>query len=301
MKKFMTRATAIATTAILALGTLGVAAADEYKAYINIQGSKYTFRNAWNDEAFGRDSQSSPVPADWTYDTGLIGWVEEGDAKYNADAKGAAFFGATITDATINGTGWYSLGMTDIEWNGDTTLNLLFVSTEIPYDASYLDEEYETYLVNLVPEAHVYMNGSECASVTDVVQNPDDEDYVNIQFINMWNTDLETFIYPEAPESIQIDLGFTFNGEELPEYSYTSLFGEAGGEEDPEPTEAPKEEESTPTPTEAPKTDSKSDTKADTTKSESKDSNTGLLIGIIAGVVVVAAIIIGVVASKKKK
>ena len=299
MKKFMTRPTAVATTALLALGTLGVAAADDYKAYINVQGSKYTFRNAWNDGDFGRDSQAKPVPAEWTYDAGLIGWVEEGADNYSADLNGAAFFPATITDATVSGTGWYSVGMSDITWNGDSTLNLLFVSTEIPMQDGYLDEEYESYLYGVCPEAHVYMNGSEVFTTTDVVQNPDEADYVNIQFINLWNSDLEVFTYPDAPETIQIDLGFTFNGEELPEYSYTSLFGEAGGEEEPEPTEAPKEED--PKPTEAPKTDSKADTKADTTKSDSKDSNTGLLIGIIAGVVVLCAIIIGVVASKKKK
>ena len=195
MKKFMTKIVAVAS-ALTMLGSM--AAAADYNAYLCVQGSAYTFRNQWNDKDYGRDSQKKEVPSGWGYSTALIGWVD----------NTATLFAADITDATISGDGDYTVSMENITWNGDSTLNMVFVCTDIPLEDSYTDDETGVVLENIIPSYTCKFDGSEVASGA-AIQKSDESNYVLFTIVNIYDDTLATFTYT-MPTSITVD--FTVKG-----------------------------------------------------------------------------------------
>lgn len=283
MKKFK-KISAVVCALVMVLSMAGIACAEDYNGYLGIQGDCYTFRNAWNEANYGIDGASKPEGYDFA--TGLIGWVD----------NEAQLFSATIQDATISGNGTFEVSMTDIEWNNDTTLKLLFVDTDIPYG--------EAIFTNIKAE----MDGTEVFSLdatdmeTDqeegiwVLEDPELKDYVGYLLINTYNQEIPTFDY-SLPTNVTVQ--FTVSG----------LPNDANPEDvvaTPEPTDAPTDVPAE-TPTDAPTEASEATpapTQAASTTTDSTDddggSNTGLIIGIIAIVVIVIVIVV-VVATKKKK
>ena len=116
-------AVAAAALAAVNLTALPVSAADTYHAYLGIQSASYTFRNAWDEAQYG---QGIAADDGTNYFDRLTGW----------DGPTALNKGGTFTDAEITGDGTYSVSLTgDFDFGEDETLNLLFVSTDIPLDA----------------------------------------------------------------------------------------------------------------------------------------------------------------------
>ena len=179
---------ALVMTAVTAFSTFGMAAAEDYNAYIGIQGDQWSYRNSWTDATYGLEG---------------TGWAETDGLNFNSGVITGETATGTITDTVISGDGTYTVSLKGIEWkNGDSTLNLLFVSTSIPYDTKYVDAN--GYLTNLITNATVKFDGTEVFNSSNVLQSSE-VDYVRLELINVWNGELETF-----SEALPTDVEITF-------------------------------------------------------------------------------------------
>lgn len=305
-KKFL--AAGLCATAMLAM--TGVACADDYNAYIAIQGHSYTFRNTVEEGSYGRegsligpeaDASNIKAVPDYDYETtpALIGWNEDGSA--------ALFPMDSVENAVINGNGTYTVSMKGITWNGDTGLHFILLSTDMPW----ADDGGTAY----VQEISLKLDGTEVLHKSindaDYEADPDyaglwgleksDQEYLTYNLINDYDNELEpiNFVFPFT----DVEISFVINGfdgvvdEGLTlEAAPTDDGGEDGSEPPAEVTDDGASDDGA-----ASDTASKAATTTTSTASEDDDSsNTGMIIGIVVAVIAVIAII-AVVASKKKK
>ncbi len=273
-----------ACAAAIAASALAIpASADEvsYHAYLGVQSASYTFRNAWNDATYGQGVTSDDG---MVYFDQLTGWENPGNIAVN---KGGVF-----TDAEITGDGTYSVSVTDFDFGEDETLNLLFVSTDIPLDAGIT-----------ISDVKVVMDGNTKYTFDEAYLSPDEKEYVSPMCINIWNEDLgkQDGLFGYMMPTDSIELQFTVSG--------TGVEAETTAAETEEVTEAETTEEVTEAITEAETTEAvtEADTEAAETEAaaadtqpaeESSSSNVGVIIAIVAAVVVVAVVVVVVVKKK---
>ncbi|MBQ8569179.1 MAG: hypothetical protein IJ446_08175 [Oscillospiraceae bacterium] len=184
-------AVAAAALAASCMSALSVSAeGTTYHAYIGVQSASYTFRNAWNDATYGKDVVGDDGTV-W-FDQ-LTGW--EGATALN---KGGDF-----TDVEITEDGTYTVSVSNFDFGADETLNLLFVSTDIPLDAGVT-----------ISDVKVKMDGMEKYTFADAYLSPDELEYMSPMCINIWNDDLGKqdglFGYIMPTDSIEIE--FTVSG-----------------------------------------------------------------------------------------
>lgn len=281
--KFSKLLSAACAAAIAASALAIPASADEvsYHAYLGVQSASYTFRNAWNDATYGQGVTSDDG---MVYFDQLTGWENPGNIAVN---KGGVF-----TDAEITGDGTYSVSVTDFDFGEDETLNLLFISTDIPLDAGIT-----------ISDLKVIMDGNTKYTFDEAYLNPDDKEYVSPMCINIWNDDLgkQDGLFGYMMPTDSIELQFTVSG--------TGVEAETTAAETEEVTEAETTEEVTEAITEAETTEAvtEADTEAAETEAaaadtqpaeESSSSNVGVIIAIVAAVVVVAVVVVVVVKKK---
>lgn len=273
-----------ACAAAIAASALAIpASADDvsYHAYLGVQSASYTFRNAWNDATYGQGVTSDDG---MVYFDQLTGWENPGNIAVN---KGGVF-----TDAEITGDGTYSVSVTDFDFGEDETLNLLFVSTDIPLDAGIT-----------ISDVKVVMDGNTKYTFDEAYLSPDEKEYVSPMCINIWNEDLgkQDGLFGYMMPTDSIELQFTVSG--------TGVEAETTAAETEEVTEAETTEEVTEAITEAETTEAvtEADTEAAETEAaaadtqpveESSSSNVGVIIAIVAAVVVVAVVVVVVVKKK---
>lgn len=273
-----------ACAAAIAASALAIpASADEvsYHAYLGVQSASYTFRNAWNDATYGQGVTSDDG---MVYFDQLTGWENPGNI---AVSKGGVF-----TDAEITGDGTYSVSVTDFDFGEDETLNLLFVSTDIPLDAGIT-----------ISDVKVVMDGNTKYTFDEAYLSPDEKEYMSPMCINIWNEDLgkQDGLFGYMMPTDSIELQFTVSG--------TGVEAETTAAETEEVTEAETTEEVTEAITEAETTEAvtEADTEAAETEAaaadtqpaeESSSSNVGVIIAIVAAVVVVAVVVVVVVKKK---
>lgn len=183
--------TAAALAASLtAVSGIGASADEGYNAYIGIQSENYTFRNAWNEGTYGKGI---------TGDDGTV-WF---DQLTGWDGPTALNKGGDFTDAQITGDGTYSVSVTDFDFGDDESLNLLFVSTDIP-----LDKDIK------FTDVKVIMDGQTKYTFDEAYLSPDEASYYQPMMINIWNDDLGKsdglFGYMMPTDSIEIQ--FTVSG-----------------------------------------------------------------------------------------
>lgn len=159
-----------------------------YHAYIGLQSPKYTFRNAWDDAAYGASVE------DGKYFNQLTGW----DASNNAFSVPVKF-----TDAEIAGNGTYTVSASDIEWpDGDFAeqdyMNLIFFSTDIPNSGEIT-----------VSDVVLKVNGSEVSDINPKIE--EDSAHVQCSIQNIWVDEIKTIGYYAVPFS-NIDITFTVSG-----------------------------------------------------------------------------------------
>lgn len=273
-----------ACAAAIAASALAIPASAEdvsYHAYLGVQSASYTFRNAWNDATYGQGVTSDDG---MVYFDQLTGWENPGNIAVN---KGGVF-----TDAEITGDGTYSVSVTDFDFGEDETLNLLFVSTDIPLDAGIT-----------ISDVKVVMDGNTKYTFDEAYLSPDEKEYVSPMCINIWNEDLgkQDGLFGYMMPTDSIELQFTVSG--------TGVEAETTAAETEEVTEAETTEEVTEAITEAETTEAvtEADTEAAETEAaaadtqpaeESSSSNVGVIIAIVAAVVVVAVVVVVVVKKK---
>lgn len=274
-----------ACAAAIAASALAIPASAEdvsYHAYLGVQSASYTFRNAWNDATYGQGITSDDG---MVYFDQLTGWENPGNIAVN---KGGVF-----TDAEITGDGTYSVSVTDFDFGEDETLNLLFISTDIPLDAGIT-----------ISDVKVVMDGNTKYTFDEAYLSPDEKEYMSPMCINIWNEDLgkQDGLFGYMMPTDSIELQFTVSG--------TGVEAETTAAETEEVTEAETTEEVTEAITEAETTEAvteAAETEAAETEAaaadtqpaeESSSSNVGIIIAIVAAVVVVAVVVVVVVKKK---
>lgn len=183
-------ASCVAALAVSALAAIPSSAEGGYHAYLGIQSASYTFRNAWNDGTYGKG-----VVADdgMVFFDQLTGW--DGATPLN---KGGDF-----TDVEITGDGTYSVSVTNFDFGEDESLNLLFVSTDIPLDAGIT-----------ISDVKVVMDGNTKYTFDEAYLSPDETTYVQPMAINIWNDDLgkQDGLFGYMMPSDSIEVQFTVSG-----------------------------------------------------------------------------------------
>lgn len=278
--KFSKLLSAVSAAAIAVSALAIPSSADEvsYHAYIGVQSASYTFRNAWNDTTYGQGVVSDDG---MVYFDQLTGWENPGNIAVN---KGGVF-----TDAEITGDGTYTVSVTDFDFGEDETLNLLFVSTDIPLESGITFSDVK-----------VKMDGNTKYTFDEAYLNPDDKEYVSPMMINIWNDDLgkqDGLFGYMMPES-SIEIQFTVSGTGV-EAETTAAETEAETEAETTAAETEASEEITEAETEAETTAAETEAApADTQPAEESSSNVGVIIAIVAAVVVVAVVVVVVVKKK---
>ena len=184
-------AAAAGAMAVSMVAAMPASAEGTYHAYLGIQSASFTFRNAWDEAQYGKG-----IAADdgTNYFDHLTGW----------DGPTATNNGGTFNDVEITGDGTYSVSLTgDFDFGSDETLNLLFVSTDIPLDAGIT-----------ISDVKVKFDGSTKYTFDEAYLSPDAAEYVTPMMINIWNDDLGKadglFGYTMPTSSVEVE--FTVSG-----------------------------------------------------------------------------------------
>ncbi len=196
-----------------------------YNAYVGIQSGAYTFRNAWDDATYGRDTNPEAF--------GQMSFIE---TDQTITKKAGSF-----VDTVIAGNGTYTVEVNDLAWDdGSEALNLLFISTDIPNSG-------EITFSNI----KVDFDGKNVMEFDEAFLDGDSKEVMKVLFINIWNKDI-TAAYNMAGMLPKSNVKITFD---VAGFNYDKAAdAEPTPEPTPEPTVAPTEAPAEPTvaPTEAP-------------------------------------------------
>jgi len=264
MKKFRTLSAIAAAAMAVSMIPVSASAEDTYHAYIGVQSASYSFRNAWYEPSYG---QGVTGDDGMVYFDQITGW----------DGPTAVNKGGVFNDAEITGDGTYTVSVTDFDFGSDESLNLLFISTDIPLDAGVT-----------ISDVKVTLDGNTKYTFDEAYLSPDAKEYVEPMCINIWNDDLGKsdglFGYTMPQDSIE--LTFTVSG--LGAASDDAATEEAATEE----TEAPAEEAAAEE-TEAPAEETAAETEAaaeETTAPKTGNTAAGALLAVM-GVAAAAAVV----------
>lgn len=190
----------------------------EYHAYFGLQTPTFSFRNAFDDANYGRDSDVFNQ---------ITGW----DSENNAIKREGTF-----TDAVIAGNGTYTVSVDGMDLSGDFDsqeyFNLLFISTDIPNTGEIT-----------ISDIKLEIDGRDVTIAP--VLSPDSVSYINMLVQNVWNDDVKEIGYYQVPPTA-MKMTFTVSG-----FAYDNT---SAGTEEPAAPETP--DAATPAPTDAPAADS---------------------------------------------
>lgn len=154
-----------------------------YNAYIGLQTPTYSFRNAFDDAQYGRDTE---------YFTQMTGWDGSDPVKKEG----------TFTDVVIAGNGTYTVSANGLDLTGDFDaqdyFNLIFVSTDIPNTGEIT-----------ISDMTLNIDGRD-VSINPIL-SPDSLNYVNMLIQNIWNEDVATIGYYAVPPK-DVSVTFTVSG-----------------------------------------------------------------------------------------
>ncbi len=176
-----------------------------YNAYIGFQTPKYSFRNAFDDASYGRDTD---------FFNQVTGW----------DGSDPVALDGTFTDTQITGNGTYTvsvdgLSFPDGEFADQEYMNLIFLSTDIPNSGEIT-----------ISDVQLKVDGKTVdLAAAGAIVSPDSLDYLNILLQNIWNEEVSEIGYYAVPMS-SISITFTVSG-----FNYDN---EAAAEEPADDTEA---------------------------------------------------------------
>ncbi len=184
-------AAAAGAMAVSMVAAMPASAEGTYHAYLGIQSASFTFRNAWDEGQYGKGIAADDGSF---YFDHLTGW----------DGPTALNKGGTFNDVEITGDGTYSVSLTgDFDFGDDETLNLLFISTDIPLDAGVT-----------ISDVKVKIDGSTKYTFDEAYLSPDAAEYLTPMAINIWNDDLGKadglFGYTMPTSSVEME--FTVSG-----------------------------------------------------------------------------------------
>ena len=196
MKK--TRLAAAAAAAVVSASVLALSAG-AYNAYIGLQTQTYSFRNAWTEASYGKETPY------------FNGWIVWGDGdnpeetfpdyedNFDYDINGYVL-PASYTDASFDADGTYTVKAEGIDWalKGETDFNLVFVSTDLPANAGLT-----------ISDVSVAVDGTVVKTV-DSYTYDETAEYIEIDLANIWNPDIGAWGLAFPSDSVAIS--FTVAG-----------------------------------------------------------------------------------------
>ena len=211
LKKWLLAIAAFAVTAVVCAVAAG---AENYHAYIGFQTGPFSTRNTFDDAAYGRDVEGGK------YFNSVIVWGGNDPTifpKYtdcfDEDIQGYVI-PATYTDVTIKQSGTYTVGISDFDWalDGASSFNLLFVSTDLPFDKNTGES------IAKFSNAKIIVDGKVTAEFADPIIDTEDgmmSGYTKVQFADIWDNVLKVDgyagAYPKKSLEIQFDVSYTQN------------------------------------------------------------------------------------------
>ena len=211
LKKWLLAIAAFAVTAVVCAVAAG---AENYHAYIGFQTGPFSLRNEFDDAAYGRDVEGGK------YFNSVIVWGGNDPTifpKYtdcfDDDIQGYVI-PAAYTDVTIKQSGTYTVGISDFDWalDGASSFNLLFVSTDLPFDKNAGQS------IAKFSNAKIIVDGKVTAEFADPFIDTEygmKTGYTKIQFADIWNNVLKVDgyagAYPKKSLVIQFDVSYTQN------------------------------------------------------------------------------------------
>ena len=217
MKKFRTLSAIAAAALAVSMIPVSASAEETYHAYIGVQSASFSFRNAWYEPSYGKGVTGDDG---MVYFDQITGW----------DGPTAVSKGGVFQDAEITGDGTYTVSVTDFDFGSDESLNLLFVSTDIPLDSGVT-----------ISDVKVVLDGNTKYTFDEAYLSPDAKEYLEPMCINIWNDDLgkEEGLFGYVMPENSIELTFTVSG-------LGAASAEVEEETPAEETEAPAEETEAP-------------------------------------------------------
>ena len=188
------------------------------------------------------------------------------------DGPTAVSKGGVFNDAEITGDGTYTVSVTDFDFGSDESLNLLFISTDIPLDSGVT-----------ISDVKVTLDGNTKYTFDEAYLSPDAKDYLEPMCINIWNDDLgkEDGLFGYTMPQDSIELTFTVSG--LGAAADDTAAEEDAAAEDEAPAEDAAVEETEAAPAEETTTE-------ETTAPKTGNTAAGALLAVM-GVAVAAAVV----------
>ena len=186
---------AVATAAVAA--SCVAVSASAYTGYIGFQTSPYSFRNAWSDKDYGKETAYFDKVIIWGGNSDET-WPELAD-NFDWDINGYVF-DADYTDADITADGTYTVTASGIDWalDGADNFNLIFVSTDIPNDGTVT-----------IKEASVIVDGVKTYTL-DTFSVSENDPYLTVSLVNTWNSEMGAYPGGFPTESLAVE--FTLEG-----------------------------------------------------------------------------------------
>lgn len=184
-----------------------------YHAYLGMQTPKFSFRNAFDDATYGRDTE---------YFYQVTGWD---------DSNNAIVHPGTFNDAEIKGNGTYTVSVEGLdfpngEFDSQDHMNLIFLSTDIPNSGEIT-----------VSDVKLTIDGRDVALAAAGFIVDEDKPYIEVGIQNIWSDDLPEIGFYNVPMT-SMSITFTVSG-----FDYDAAPAEeASAEEAPVVSEAPTEE-----------------------------------------------------------
>lgn len=224
-----------------------------YHAYIGFQSASYTFRNAWEDGDYGFGTPE--------FDQ-VTGWGENNEE---------IVVDGTLNDVEIAGNGSYSVSVTGCDLSADETMNLIFLSTDIPMSDAIT-----------ISNVALKIDGSTKETREEAFLDTDDGiNYIKCLLVNQWNSELVPYTYVNPSDTMEISFDITgFNYDKAADETVDATDDSADAADD----------------TSADTSSSSSNTSSE--KSEDSESSFPI-IPVVAVVVVVVVVVIVVVVKKK--
>ncbi len=186
-----------AVTAAAAVSATLAATASAYNAYIQWQTTPYSFRNDWTEASYGAATPYFDYAIVWGSGDAPEETFPEYADNFDWDINGYTL-PVEYTDATVDGDGTYTVAMDGFDWSvdGASAFNTLGVSTDIPAGAA------------TITSLDIIVDGN----VTATIANPavEGDEYIKINAINIWNTDVPTYSGAYPTDSIAV--AFTVEG-----------------------------------------------------------------------------------------
>ena len=211
LKKWLLAIAAFAVTAVVCAVAAG---AENYHAYIGFQTGPFSTRNTFDDVAYGRDVEGGK------YFNSVIVWGGNDPTifpKYtdcfDEDIQGYVI-PATYTDVTIKQSGTYTVGISDFDWalDGASSFNLLFVSTDLPFDKNTGESTAKFSNAKIIVDGKVTAEFAVPFIDTEYGMKTG---YTKIQFADIWDNVLKVEgyagAYPKKSLKIQFDVSYTQN------------------------------------------------------------------------------------------